>query len=371
MKKGKIFLVFLTITSLVASLFANTVSALEITITENGSGSSSEVASDISSETVVQQSNNSQVTNNVGVNADTGGNSVSGSSGEANITTGDISSNVLIANSANFSESSLPCCPDAGTNVTISGNGANSTNQANLAQSTESIVSISQNADITNEVRGYASTGSNSAEGNMGNVSIQTGDIKIKEIMFNDPVNSASVRVGSGLGGVSIKIKENGSETENKISVQISKNNDVFVDQQAEFKNVSDWYLETGNNKANDNMGDVDIETGDISFESFIKNFANIGGVEVSCCEEITPFPPGGEDPAGDIGGDGNGENKVGSLLPSAAATEAGGPGIMGLSDTSSEGAKALFFFLSLAFIALGSKIMTEELLSKTSERKL
>ena len=41
MKKGKIFLVFLTITSLVASLFANTVSALEITITENGSGSSS------------------------------------------------------------------------------------------------------------------------------------------------------------------------------------------------------------------------------------------------------------------------------------------------------------------------------------------
>jgi len=104
MKKGKIFLVFLTITSLVASLFANTVSALEITITENGSGSSSEVASDISSETVVQQSNNSQVTNNVGVNADTGGNSVSGSSGEANITTGDISSNVLIANSANFSE---------------------------------------------------------------------------------------------------------------------------------------------------------------------------------------------------------------------------------------------------------------------------
>ena len=216
----------------------------------------------------------------------------------------------------------MPCCPDAGTNVTISGNGANSINQANLAQSTESIVSISQNADITNEVRGYASTGSNSAEGNMGNVSIQTGDIKIKEIMFNDPVNSASVRVGSGLGGVSIKIKENGSETENKISVQISKNNDVFVDQQAEFKNVSDWYLETGNNKANDNMGDVDIETGDISFESFIKNFANIGGVEVSCCEEITPFPPGGEDPAGDIGGDGNGENKVGSLLPSAAATE-------------------------------------------------
>jgi hypothetical protein len=380
MKKSKIVLTSLLITSLVASLFTSTVNALEITIAENGSGSSSEVVTQTSSETVIQQTNDSQIQNDVSVSANTGGNDASGNSGESTITTGDVSTKVAVSNSTNFSTASTSCCTNEQTNVTVSGNGSDSINRVNLIQSSESTILISQNAYITNNVVGYANTGNNTAEGNMGNILIQTGDIKVKESLINDPVNIASVKVGNGLGGVSIKIKENGSDSGNEISAQISENVDVFVDHEAEFKNVSDWYLDTGNNEVKDNIGDVDIETGDISFESFIKNFANMGGVEVSCCEEITPTqppaPPGEEVKPPVIGGGpsgdgGDGEKKEGSLLPSAAATEAGGPGIIGLSDTSSDGARALFFWISLAFIAIGSKIMTEEILPKTSKRKL
>lgn len=381
MKKYRAILALVLITSLIASTMARSARALEIAITENGSGSSNEAVVNNSTETTVVQTNNAEVSNDINIDANTGGNSASDNGGEVEINTGDVNVNTAVSNSVNYSITTITtCCPDEGVNVSISGNGANSTNTTNLSQASLNAVIISQNAQIYNETIGYASTGENEAKGNMGDVTINTGNIKVTDIITNGPINIASVRVAGGTASdVSVKIKDNGSDSQNTVGAEIVNEEEVLIDHNAEFINVSDWYLETGDNEAKDNLGDVEIKTGDIEFETFIKNFANIGGVDIStCCEveakpnddpdegEKTPLPGGG----GGGGVNGDSSSSGGSILPSAAATEAGGPGIMGLSDTSSESAKALFFWMSLGFIAFGGKIVTEELLPKTSRKK-
>lgn len=376
MKRQKILSSFLAAT-LITSFFVRTVNALEITISENGSGSSSEVVTNTSSQATVVQSNNSQVTNDVSVDADTGGNTVTENGGDIQVTTGGVVSETAVTNSGNLSSTELSCCETSETVINISGNGTDSVNQVSLTDTLGTTVNVSQHLDSKNEVNGYSNSGKNAVEDNMGSVSITTGGIQVSEGIFNDPINIVSVRVERGFGDISIRIKENGSGSENIVGLNLENESDIVVDQRAEFENVSDWYLETGDNEAKDNLGDVEIKTGDIEFEAFIKNFANIGGVNIStCCEvEVKPNDDPGDESEDSVpggGGDNGGSNSSsgGSILPSAAATEAGGPGIMGLSDTSSEGAKALFFWISLAFIAFGGKMITEELLPKTSGKK-
>ncbi|KKQ97453.1 MAG: hypothetical protein UT24_C0008G0037 [Candidatus Woesebacteria bacterium GW2011_GWB1_39_12] len=348
------------------------VKAEEFVITDNGSGSSSEVNITQESQTTVTQSNASETSNSVDTNTNTGGNSVSeNTNGDASITTGDAASQVVVENSGNTSTVNIGCCPTP-SEVTISGNGSDSTNAINITSSSQTTITSNQTATITNYISGTASTGSNSANDNSGgNVTITTGNITVSAKIINAPVNTSSVSVKSGNPGLIAKISENGTDSNNDISVSFFNDTEVYTQFAADIENYLLWDLNSGGNQADGNSGgNVTIKTGDIDLEVFINNFINLGNVEVDCCEDI--FDPGDKDDEPDRGGlppsvekdkeKDNNTSPPGSILPSAAATEAGGPGIIGLSDTSSEGAQALFFFLALAMISLGGKIVVDEL---------
>jgi hypothetical protein len=351
--------------------------AIEIVITDNGSGSSNEVSTQVETTTTVEQTNESNISNEVVTEANTGGNEASGNTGgDVNLTTGDVNQNLSVENSVNRSVVETECCGQDAT-VTISGNGAGSENSGLLALNSNTGIYIEQRTDIKNKIEGVANTGENSANSNTnGNISIGTGNIYAKGGIENGPINIHSVRVPSGGGDYSLKIVENASSSINEIAAWFDNDNYVFVNNEADIDNFVNWDLNTGRNYANGNTGgDVNIETGDIFFDFFIKNGPiNIGAVEIPCCDIFDPDnppddndnPPPGGGPS-DPGSSNNPGSSQGTLLSSAAATEAGGPGLVGLSDTGSDLAQAIFFWAGILMIVYGSRLIGREASGKIS----
>lgn len=361
--------------------------ALEIVVTDNGSGSESEVQLTQETQTNVTQTNEANVANDVNVSANTGDNEASDNTGgNVAIETGDVSENVSVNNSVNSSIVETGCCPQDLT-ATISGNGADSDNDIDLDIDNSTNIAINQTAYITNNIQGTANTGGNTANDNTGgNVSIETGSIHIAGGIQNGPINSASVKGGSGGGDISAKIWGNGTGSSNDISASFDFNSDIFLNFKSDIDNFVNWDLNTGKNKANDNNGNVSILTGDIFFDFLIKNGPiNFGGVDWGCCNIFDPGEPpddpGDEEPPddpGDENGEDNGEDEngedededdEGELLDEAAAIEAGGPGIAGLSDTGSDLAQLIFFWMGILMIVMGAQLIGREASGKISSK--
>lgn len=272
-----------------------------IEISGNGSDSVSQVSSQTEQTTTVNQNNEATVNNDVNTDANTGENSTSGiTGGENSIETGNVSTEIAIENSGNINNAEAGCCDTAGESTTvISGNGANSINQADINKTTTTSINGSNNANITNNISGSANTGNNTANNNTnGNVSIKTGDINVKETIKNAPfnVNNAITFINSN-EKYSLKIDGNGKDSKNIINLNIKDENEANVKNAIDILNESVWLLNTGNNYADNNTdANVNIVTGDISFIADILNGPiNINNVEIKCCEEKeNPEPPTG-----------------------------------------------------------------------------
>src|SRR3989344_2417637 len=236
--------------------------ALELEVSENGSGSVNQVVVASDSQTKVEQSNVSEVANSVDTENNTGENTADGNStGGVLIATGDSSSQVEIENSGNISTAEIGCCP-TGNSALITQNGSGSTNNIDVSSSSTTFVSSNQYANISNNIQGTATTGSNSA-------SFTTG-------------------------GTTTKLAGNGVNSLNNISENFLTDTAVYVNSLGNIYNNLFFDLLSGGNKADGGSGgDVKILTGDIDLQVFINNFANIGGVEIDCCEI---FDPGEED---------------------------------------------------------------------------
>ncbi|OGM25623.1 hypothetical protein A2962_03775 [Candidatus Woesebacteria bacterium RIFCSPLOWO2_01_FULL_39_61] len=368
---------FLSLLLTLSLISAQTVRAVDIVISENGAGSTSQATVESTSTTSVQQSNTSTIDNSLDVSSNTGDNSTSDNTGgSTQISTGDATTSVDVDNTTNISQvNSDNCCTGENT-LAISGNGSGSENIVSLNQKSTVITSINQSANITNNIQGDANTGANLANNNTGDVTIKTGGIKVAGSIVNDPINIASVSVAGGNGDIEALIKRSGAESQNFIYASFINNNNVLLNQEANILNNVNWNLVTGDNSANDNTGDVTIKTGDISLDFFIRNFVNLGSINITdCCQEeifedgeeepkIEPPTEDGEDGGngGDGGVHGGGSSREGVLLSEAAST---GPGVIGLSDTSSEVAQALFFWIGLGMVILGLKYITCEIPSK------
>ena len=365
------------------------VRAMEIVVTDNGSGSTNEVSTQVETTTTVEQTNVANVSNDISVKSVTGDNSASGNTGgEVGIETGDAVQNVTVENTLNSSIVETECCPQD-VNMTISGNGTDSENEIDLDVENKTYIAINQTANITNTIQGYANTGGNTANDNSGgSVSIDTGSIYVGGGVINGPINSASVKGGSGGGDVSAKIKDNGANSDNEIEAEIEDEAEIFLIFTSDIDNFINWDLNTGENEVNGNNGNVSILTGDIFFDFFIKNGPiNFGGVEFGCCDifdpgeppgdEETPDDPGdenGEDTGGDEdngeeNGEDEGEDDEGEILAEAAAIEAGGPGIAGLSDTGSDLAQSIFFWMGIIMMVFGARLIGREASGKISSK--
>src|SRR3990172_11574971 len=360
-------------------VLAPNVKAIELIVSENGSGSESVTTVESSQTTTVTQTSDAQISNDISVDSNTGNNEASGNTGQdTTITTGDATTNVNIENNLNFSIVAQEECCLGAINAEITSNGTDSENAIIIENTNSTTVTVNQNATIENYISGTLNTGGNIASNNSGNVYIETGNINVAGSIINGPVNTSLVNIGSGgRSNVGALISGNGSGSQNLISAAFYSPLNVNVFQRVNFSNSVDWDLNTGRNSANDNSGDVSIKTGEIDFEFLIKNIANIGGVEITTCCEIDMDPEeepdkpdvGGTPPSEDGDDKDNDGDSSGQITSEAASTSAGGLGIIGLSDTSSEAAQTLFFWIALAMIAFGGKIATDELIS-TSRKK-
>jgi hypothetical protein len=377
--KFRILVFSLAIYSIV---FAPLISATEFVISDNGTGSSNEISSQNTSETTVTQQNTADVSNDVSVDANTGNNNASGNTdGSVVIDTGNVHTNVTVENQVNSSAvETFTCCQNE-TNAQISGNGTDSGNSINLDNKTNTNINVYQNATVTNNISGYVNTGKNTAnDNNGGSVTIETGNINVKSKITNGAINTSLVNISGGSGeSINAKISENGTGTINEIRGLF--NNNIFsnIINNSNVYNNSSWYLNTGENKANGNSaGKVLIKTGDINLDVFINNLLNISITDIdTCCADVDIFDPGDdEDPQEEEKSETEDEDGVADpdisvksdpsgIIPAGAEAGAGGPGILGLSDTSGGLTHAIMFWMGLGLFAIGGKMITDEYASK------
>lgn len=172
----------------------------------------------------------------------------------------------------------------AQTTIEISGNGADSVNDVDVAQANVTVVAQTNTADISNKVDADADTGNNNANRNTGgDVDIDTGDASTT-VGISNTVNSNEAEVGCCTGDTEVLISGNGSESDNHVDVFNLNQKDVFQDNRARIVNYVDADADTGNNDANRNTGgNVSIDTGDASTRVDIDNMANFNFADLDC----------------------------------------------------------------------------------------
>jgi len=177
----------------------------------------------------------------------------------------------------------------AATTITLSGNGSDSNNTANVNLTRNNTVVQNNTANVTNNVDVDADTGKNDANDNTGGeVSIDTGDADVDLLVANlGNFNWADMGCDCLFDDVTAKIKGNGSDSDNDIDLDLDATNDLFQDNNADLDNDVDADADTGKNDANDNTGDggsdPSVTTGDSDVEGEVinqmnANEASIGG---------------------------------------------------------------------------------------------
>lgn len=290
--------IFLTISILLFN-FSSFAYAEELTISNNGDGSQNTVQVTQSQSNTVTQSNQADVKNDVSATADTGGNTANTNNGESTtIVTGGSTTSTNVDNDLNKSQATTSCCPEnTSGSITISGNGQGSETQALVNNNSQNNITITQNAEVKNNIVTAANTGNNNASANNGNVTIVTGNINAQAEVRNN-TNLASASTGSSNSNISVKIAGNAQESDNKVTVNLNNENKAIINNISLLSNVLNFYLNTGGNSADGNNGDVVIKTGDIFLKVLIENKANISKaiIDCGCLAKVNP-PQGGNPP--------------------------------------------------------------------------
>ena len=296
-KKAVLLTICLPILHL-AFVFQVKAEEINLVVTGNGDSSSNEASVQNNNTTTVTQTNTADISNNVDVDANTGGNTVSDNTGgNTDIQTGNIDSSTAINNQDINNNIALadPCCQGASIDAQISGNGYNSTNS--IYSTVNNVTNIYQTnyANIYNNIVINGNTGKNSASDNNGNVSILTGNIYVTTNITNKNINGSQASGGNVYSSLYAVIKGNGTESDNSIDVNQDNTTELYSNNYANMINDVEHNLNTGGNFANGNVGDVTIVTGDIVSDILILNEninSNIALVSCLICDK-----PDGEDP--------------------------------------------------------------------------
>lgn len=277
------------------ALFVNTaapVFAGEINLEVSGNGADSHSTTSVQSgnNTVVSQTNSSNIVNNVSANSNTGGNKADkNTGGDVTVATGDAKTVVSVSNAANTNTADVANCNcNLDANVKVSGNGADSKNNAKLELGGSTTVAQQNNSSVKNMVDANSSTGNNNAGKNTGgDVIVATGDA-FTHVDTQTSANSNWAQVG-GMhattgAGASLWITGNGTDSKNDIALSLG--HDVLLQQYNSSSIVNDVNAdaETGHNKADKNTGgDVMVETGDAHVGVAIDNAANFNWANIDC----------------------------------------------------------------------------------------
>lgn len=171
----------------------DTTSGTTTTITNNGAASANTATVTAASANTVTQTNHADINNNPSQSADTGANQANQNTGNSTtIHTGDINATATITNqNINHNTAHVPAAAIGGPqHLTISGNGAGSTNQANIELVTNTDANQEQDFNIDNLIDQIFNTGTNQANQNTGgSVNIITGTIIADATIINQDIN--------------------------------------------------------------------------------------------------------------------------------------------------------------------------------------
>lgn len=165
----------------------------------------------------------------------------------------------------------MPGAAAAATNITISGNGADSNNTANVTNSSNTTVNQTNTQNVSLNISVSAKTGKNTANNNTGgDVEINTGKADATStINITGGSNTANISCGCLATNDTIDIMDNGAESDNKSIVKNKK--------KAKYDQGGNQYVtgtvkvkaKTGKNKAKNNTtGNVTITTDDATSTS-------------------------------------------------------------------------------------------------------
>lgn len=150
--------------------------------------------------------------------------------------------------------------------ISITGNGSDSVNNANVTISQTTQVSQSNSANINNNVNSSSTTGDNSVSHNTGgNASVDTGNAKTQVSVANT-ANSNVANVDScncGTGNADVKVSGNGDGSVNVANTDLSSQVQLTQTNAANIDNHVKADSSSGKNDANHNTGgSVSVSTG-------------------------------------------------------------------------------------------------------------
>jgi hypothetical protein len=125
------------------------------------------------------------INNDVDIKANTGRNDASGNTGDVSIKTGNIWVDNEISNKTNYSKVKAARAASLDALLKIAGNGAYSLNAILFDNHNSTNINVNNIAKINNDVDLDLNTGKNTANKNVGDVSIDTGDVEARVSIKN------------------------------------------------------------------------------------------------------------------------------------------------------------------------------------------
>ncbi|MCX7928210.1 MAG: hypothetical protein N2558_00805 [Patescibacteria group bacterium] len=205
---------------------------VDVKISGNGADSRNNVDLSVSNSTLVSQTNNANVKNNVDAYAGTGYNeSNKNTGGDSVIRTGDASVTTEVSTSANANSARVGANGNGAKTLSawVVGNGADSRNDLDLDFGHDLNVVQNNSASVYNKVDVDAGTGSNKANKNTGgDFVIETGDATV-DVVVDTMTNFNWADVDCGcLFDVLAKIHGNGYDSRNDIEAVFDDSLGVF-----------------------------------------------------------------------------------------------------------------------------------------------
>lgn len=244
-----------------------------------GAESDNEAEIELVSETEIRSCSMVHAVNTAGMDVNTGENEAEENTGEGLIETGDIGALIMNGNFANGNLVEIDNNdPDDGifnfmamaTNMIT---GADSDNEASTEIENEVEVNNFNTASIFNLAYIGANTGENEVEENTMEGELTTGLI-VAEVELENSVNMAYnlLNLNSGTGMIEIENSNTGHNSDNEVDVEIENEVELKNTNFSMLNNMVEIGLNTGGNEMEENTGDSNLGTGDVSADVAITN---------------------------------------------------------------------------------------------------
>src|SRR3989304_4402770 len=175
--------------------------------------------------------------------------------------------------------------------IEVSGNGADSDNEANFNVSRETEIVQTNNADVDNSVKANSNTGNNEAEDNTGgDVGITTGDATTN-LTVNNSLNANKIKLGCcDPIDAAVSVSGNGADSDNKVTLNFNNNLNIYDAKWLDIDNNFWLGANTGGNSLSGNTGGNGwIKTGNAWINVNIDNAGNFNEIIIGALKPPAP----------------------------------------------------------------------------------